>query len=631
MCNIKRFVLSIATIILSVSCQKEFQPSGYSIDRLLSIPGKWAPDSYISPSLYVLVSGPGDDRWDVVVTGETEEVMSFTCTTGVPSVLSLDALAFGPERLSTTVGVRISREGSGEFLFMREDIHVSVKNESQDPIEGQGIRIEQLVLSLHGSEQPVSLSPGGAVSLKFNIGDSGTLRILYSLDEGEDGPVAYTLSSQPDDTPFRIQSVICNQKGTVVMSFYAAEEGGGSVELRLCASASQTVLPIVFEIGKPASNAVLTPDRFVFADGNAAFGTLSMTGFDSEGKVRVVLCYRDVDSGQTGSTVYTRVDASMPLRVTLWNAGQADTWRMVTLWAEVYEEGETAPVTVSSEVVVVPLRPEFRWRDENGLTVRDGEDVRSKQASSTISLQAGFGTGLDGHIRKVTVRDSSSGKTFAKTSPKPNSQGGYLIEMPHPERGEHAFSVTLDTDEGSFVFYIEKGFVDVWTATPFIDGSSMYAALAGPESTLKADCHLEMLVNVYAYFTYTVAIEWNGERTDESREWWEYVETRGLDYTISAGTGNTNVKIQSGWVNTAIRQLKGLGAGRSWHGQTEASRWKRDQYGNYVKEYYTPAVSTTGAHVYIRYNEEFGEASYDLELDISRLAPVFTQNGIAYF
>lgn len=621
--------------LLPVSCQKERPIREYTLEKLSVTPGLLTGSTFIAPSLAILVSGPDDAWWEVDVTGDAPgETMACRCRTGVNTALKLTKLDMGAHRKEASVSVKVRRSETGELLAVRGGVRVTVNEETPvppAPEKTRTVRIDRLVLSSGGNETTVETDGSSAAELTLCEGDTGELHVYYTPLQ-DDGPVTCTVAPQAEDAPLILleEEVRSTGDGLAIIPFAARAKGSGTAELALCGNGAPTPLLLPFTVGPRILSATLTPDNFLFAEGNDARGTVTMEGFRKGERCRVLIRFRGLSGSHQGSIEYKAVDPAKPLRVTLWKAGAAETWDDVAYKAEVYGEAAGMDPVVSPEVTVRPLRPTVQWGDEEGIGVRDEDPVRSRTAYASVSMEFDPGKDLHDHIRKVTLRDSRSGKETTASSPV---QGHhiYLMKMTRPSRGNHVFSVILDTDEGAFVFSTRKEFVDVWTAAPFVDGSSLYAYLTGPEPTLQSECRMGIYVNVYAHYDYTVAEEGDGWHTDMKREWWAYLETRHLDYTVGSGTGHTNVTIQSGWVNTAIRQLRDLGAGKPWPAQTEASRWVKDQYGNYRKETYTPQPSVTGVHVYLKCNEEFYSAGYDFELDISRLAPVLEQNGIAYF
>ena len=76
-------------------------------------------------------------------------------------------------------------------------------------------------------------------------------------------------------------------------------------------------------------------------------------------------------------------------------------------------------------------------------------------------------------ITKVSLKDITSEKTYSTKEPVSQEEGLYNIRMTHPTRGEHQLTVTLQTTEGDYSFDTGMTFIDVWTFTPFVRGSSL--------------------------------------------------------------------------------------------------------------------------------------------------------------
>ena len=233
-------------------------------------------------------------------------------------------------------------------------------------------------------------------------------------------------------------------------------------------------------------------------------------------------------------------------------------------------------------------------------------------------------------ITKVSLKDITSEKTYSTKEPVSQEEGLYNIRMTHPTRGEHQLTVTLQTTEGDYSFDTGMTFIDVWTFTPFVRGSSLFADFRGPASSIVTDCSLTVLFKVYAAWDYTVA-ETNseGQHVNTPKQATLYVRSKGVDHTVPAGTSSgTEIKFQeaAGLFKAALALLKPMGRDKPFSetGLT-ATRWEG---GNVVS--YTPAASKTSVAFSVTVAEAFLNDFNEVLPDITQLIPILQENGILY-
>lgn len=637
----------MAAVFVSLSsCERPFDISSYEVKLVESYPGTLSSGTVLSnPSIAVLVDGPAEREWKVEVGSGDLAGTEALAVTGRRVEFPVRGLS--AERPEALVSVVVRDHASGEVLSVRRRLRIYLEDLSKPggdggtdgpdvpPVVTPSLVVSSLTLLVGGpgssvSETALSLADGQP-SFEVQKGCSGSLVVGYACS-GDDG-LSVSLDVRTEDGALiKIpDGSVTRSASSFTIPFRAISEGSGRLEITLTGEKSSASVLIGFTVLPDGRVIEFVPDTFTFAEQNEAKGTIKFMGFPEGERCDVVLCYKERDSGDEGKSEYRDVDTGIPLRVLLWEAGGAASWHEVSYWAELYAPGETEAFYVTPVTKVYPFRPEFLWWQEDGTGVREGSPVRSTASGAVSRLAVVTGSHLPGHITQVVIRDSRQGKSYTATSPERDTDGYYVFEMVHPKKGEHTFSVTFVTDEGDYRYSFGKRFCDVWTVIPFVDGSSLYADLRGPELTLDTRCELEIFVDIYAVFDYTIAMERNGQKTDEPTRWWHYIETRGLDYIIPSGTAQVTLKIQSGWVNTSLRHIKSVAGGLPWSvtGGT-ATRWVKNGNGGMTAMTYTPAASKPGVLLALKADSYFYGACNDIVLDYSKLKGTLDSNGFVY-
>ena len=553
------------------------------------------------------------------------------------SGLQLTAVPSETEKAPVSIPFKSGDSGDGNLsLFVDSGfnripikLHYSISEKTADD---ETIKIEGASLSAFGEKNQLKVHGGHSTSLEIEKDALAELCVTYSVTEYETGAIEYSISpSGGNEILSVVGSELDSDNRQLKISLKALSEGDGKFAVTLRGVGPETTLNVSYSVIVVERKVDLSYDRFIFAENYDAYGTVTMSGFRGGEKCTVLLYLTLQNKVEERRAEYHDVNPSEQFRILLWKAGEARDWNSPRFRIEVLIPGReeaVASTTLSSPTVITPA---YYWISGDGVSVRGNEGVRSYAPDSNVQLTVVLGYMCNGHVNKVTVEDCTSGKTYSNSQPEPNSDSYYIFGIRHPSCGKHTFVVTLDTDEGVYSLSFDKEFVDVWTVTPFIDGSSLYADLRGPEQTLGTRCALEIFVEIYAVFNYTVAVEHNGEKVDEPSRWWHYIETRGLDYTIERGTGQTTLKIQTGWVNTALRHIKSVAEGLSWSVTGgKATRWMKNAQGGMSIINYTPSSSKPGVILTLKADNAFYASGNDIVLDFSKIGGTLSANGIVY-
>ena len=617
------------------SCKKGFSITDYQMNILSVRPGAWE-DGEITryPSVDLRVDGPDTQNWEITISpANGASPYSEMAVTGRIKTIVLEGIGLSKEKREMGITIRAVHVNTGETLASNNQYKASIEG-NFDPVTPPSTQetISVTALSLVSGEtsSPVTISGGHRATLDIMEGYSGSLVLSYNQAESETDPISCTLS-QKEGKDFLILSpeTIVKGESTFTIPFTAGKPGSGTFSITLKGNGPETVFTVSYIVKSRPYEATFTPNRFTFAEAYDAHGTVEVFGFSEGQKCDIVLHWKETTTGDEGSTSYPSVDAKTPLDVILWKAGETSIGKEYVFWAEVFEEGKTEVAAETAEQVVKPFAIELSWTDARGDLVTDGR-VRSWSSSSKCVLGVKTAPWATELITKVSLKDITTDKTYSTKEVASQADGLYNIRMTHPARGEHQLTVTLQTSEGDFSFETGTTFIDVWTFTPYVKGSSLFADFRGPSASISVDCSLYVLFEVYAAWDYTVA-ETNseGQQVNTPKQHIAYVRNKGVDHVVPAGTSSGSViKFQevSGLFNVALSLLKPMGRDKPFSdtGLT-ATRWEG---GNIVS--YTPPASKTMISFSVKVAENFLNDFNEVLPDISQLKSILEDNDILY-
>ncbi len=644
---VRFLVLAVCACVVMPCCTHEtgFDIGLYSLEQVESVPGTWDSGVLTSdPSIEALVIGPDECGWLVCVEMVTGLRYTVTGRTGERIRCVLDGLGFSPNHTKSTATVSVLHAETREVLSVRKNVVVCIEGDFGEGGEDQPgedepeagdkspcVTITGAELVLDGND-PISIS-SGSFSFEIQKYVSASLRVFYSLNKYEEGPISCQVSDICGGESLEIGTgSIEHSVGSFYFPVEGLQEGKGRFRVNLSARHSSTSVLFEFTVLPNGHVIEFKPNTFCFYDQIPAYGKIIPFGFDKGETYDVVLHYKERDSGEEGETVYRGLSSADPAEVLLWESGKAKDWYEVTFWAELFLPGINEAVFVTTPVKVSVFRPDFLWWEEDGETmVRSDSMVCSRSASSIVRLGVTTGYSKYGHIKQMRVYDINTGKSFNVSSPEPGTDGCFVFRMTHPSRGSHSFTIYFDTDEGTYRLSTSKAFRDVWTVTPFIDGSSFFAAFDGPLPGIDMRCILDVSVDIYAVFNYTMALTRDGEPYDEPMRWWHFIETRGFDYTIEQGTGQSDLLIYKGWINTGLKHIRKVAGGKDWSiTGGVATRWSSDESGKDFIEEYKPDSSCPGVILRIKADKLFTDSYHGIAVDYSRIRPVLDDYGITY-
>ena len=632
------FSWSVLLILLTMgisSCKKGFSITDYQLNILSVRPGAWE-DGEITryPSVDLRVEGPDTQNWEIIITpaGSTSPY-SETAVTGRIKSMVLEGIGLSKEKREVGITIRAVHVNTGETLATYTQYKVSIEGDFDPvvpPAPQETISVTALSLVSGEESSPITVTDGHKASLDLMEGYSGSLVLSYGQTQSETEVISCTLTqTEGKDCIILSQEAIIKGESTFTIPFSAGKPGSGSFAITLKGNGPETVLTVSYKVKSLPHEATFTPNHFTFAEAYDAHGTVEVFGFQEGEKCDVILYWKETTSGEEGSSSYPAVDAKAPLDVILWKAGETAVGREYVFWAEVFEAGQTEPVAITEKKTVTPIAIELSWTDARGDLVSDGK-IRSWSSSSKCVLGVKTAPQTTEFITKVSLKDITSEKTYSTKEPVSQEEGLYNIRMTHPTRGEHQLTVTLQTTEGDYSFDTGMTFIDVWTFTPFVRGSSLFADFRGPASSIVTDCSLTVLFKVYAAWDYTVA-ETNseGQHVNTPKQATLYVRSKGVDHTVPAGTSSgTEIKFQeaAGLFKAALALLKPMGRDKPFSetGLT-ATRWEG---GNVVS--YTPAASKTSVAFSVTVAEAFLNDFNEVLPDITQLIPILQENGILY-
>lgn len=617
------------------SCKKAFSVTDYQMNILSVRPGAWE-DGEITryPSVDLRVDGPDTQNWEIIISpANGASPYSEMAVTGRIKTIVLEGIGLSKEKREMGITIRAVHVNTGETLATNNQYKASIEG-NFDPVvppsEQETISVTALSLVSGEESSPITVTGGHKASLDVMEGYSGSLVLSYSQAESETEAISCTLS-QTEGKDFIIlsQEKVIRGESAFTIPFTAGKPGTGSFSITLKGKGPETVFTVSYIVKSLPHEATLTPNRFLFAEQYDAHGTVEVFGFQEGDRCDVILHWKETTTGEEGSTTYPDVDAKSPLDVVLWKAGEAAVGKEYIFWAEVFEKGKTEPAAITEKKTVTPFSIGLSWTDARGDLVSDGK-VRSWSSSSKCVLGVKTAPWATEFITKVSLKDITTEKTYSTKEVASQENGLYNIRMTHPIRGEHQLTVTLQTTEGDFTFDTGITFIDVWTFTPYVKGSSLFADFRGPTSSISIDCSLTVLFKVYAAWDYTVA-ETNseGQQVNTPKQAINYVRNKGVDHTVPAGTSSgTVIKFQevAGLFNVALNLLKPMGRDKPFSetGLT-ATRWEG---GSIVT--YTPPASKTMVSFSVTVAESFLNDYNEVLPDISQLKSLLEENDILY-
>ena len=617
------------------SCGKKFDITEYQLSTVSVTPGYWENGGITRfPSVNVRVSGPEKQLWEVTVTpenGGTPYEESFE--TGASCNVVLEGITLSDTRREMGITIRVTHVGTDEVLTVNRQFKATLEGNFEPPKPQETIHVTGLAKVVGEESTAITLTDSYSATVDVMERYSGFLVLSYKTDPTEEGPVScqITFPETEGNTPQLTISTegITREDGRITLPFTSKEPGTGSFTITLKGKGAETVFTVSYIVMGRPYEATFTPRRFVFAKKYDAHGTVHVFGFREGEKCNVVLHWKEVETGTEGSTSYPDIEARTPLDVILWKAGEVNENSSYSFWAEVFIDGKESPVATTEAQTVRPFAIGLVWYDAKGEILAQSDKVRSWKSSSTCTLEVRTASWAPDSITHVSVIDITAERSYSCAEPAPETEGYYKFEFKHPQRGVHQFTVTLETTEGDFTFETEKTFIDVWTVSPYADGSSLYATLNGPLSSIKSDCNITFTLAGYALWDYTVAeIDDNGQHVNTPKQATKYIGSRSEGYTIEKGTANGGrLRLVSGQFKLAMRMLKGKCSGKpfSLTGLT-ASRWSGDSVVTY-----TPEDSKTIIDFIIKADDAFLNDFNELESDISKLKPTLESNEIYCF
>lgn len=629
-------ILSLLTLMTVSSCRKRFSILDYQFNVLSVQAGTWE-DGQITryPSVEVRVDGPDAQDWEISIAPDNG-AMPYTepAVTGRNCSIVLEGIDLSKDHREMGLTIKATHVNTGEVLATYRQYKASLEGNFDPvvpPAPKETIFVTGLSLVIDEESSSISVTDGHSATVDVLENYTASLIVSYSQDESETGPVSCTISQTEGKNHVTIsQEGITQGESSFTIPFTSAEPGTGNFSVILKGNGPETVLVISYLIKSRPYEATFTPNHFTFADLYDAHGTVNAFGFRDGEKCNVVLRWKETTSGETGSSSYKGVNAKAPVDVILWKAGKTALGKAYVFWAEVYEEGETEPVAVTEEKEVSPFAISWAWTDTQGNPSGSDDVIRSWASSSTCKLDVKTADWAPEFIKNVTIKDVTAGRTYSSKDPIAGTKGDYGIEMKHPNRGPHQFSVVLETTEGDYSFQTEKTFIDVWTVKPYAKGTSLYLNFTGPASSIKTDCNTEITIYGYAIWDYTVAeTDASGNKVNTPKQAMEYIGKRTEPFTIESGTASgSNIKVKpiAGLFTVAMKMLKEKCSDKpfSMTGLT-ATRWNGQSIVTY-----TPAKSNTFVKFTFNTDDLFKEDYNELETDISQLATTLNSNGIYY-
>ena len=623
--------------LLSVcSCGNKFSILDYQMTVVSVKPGTWENGIITRyPSVDVKVEGPDSQDWEIVITPDNESAPYYGSTvTGRVRSITLDGINLSKDRREMGITIQVVHVNSGETLAVNRQYKASIEGDFDPvipPAPPSTIFVEGLSLMVGEDSYAITVAGGNKASIDILENSSGTLVLSYGKEESETGAITCTLS-QTDGKNHVIlpkNEDIIRGESTFTIPFTTGEPGTGSFSVILKGTGPEMVLSVSYVVKSRPYEATFTPYHFNFAS-HDAHGTVEVYGFREGEKCDVVLNWKETGTGNEGKALYSGVDAKTPLEVVLWKAGEAEMGNEFVFWAQVFEEGKAEPVAVTEEKTVSPISFPWAWTDAHGNPSAAGETVRSWASSSTCRLDVMTASWAPEFIKKVTVNDVTAGRTFSTQEPVAETEGCYGIEMTHPERGVHNFTIILETTEGEYAFDTEKTFTDVWTINPWAKGTSLYITFVGPASSIKTDCNMNITIYGYAIWDYTIAeTSGSGQHVNTPKQEIKLIGSRTEPFTIEKGTSSgSDIKVKpvAGLFELAMYTLKEKCSGKPFSMTgLEATRWD----GSSIVTY-TPEVSNTFVKFAIKADAPFYEDFNELETDISRLKITLFENGIFF-
>ena len=628
--------LLLLTLLTLSSCRKRFSILDYQFNVLAVQSGTWE-DGQITkyPSVDVRVDGPDSQDWEITVSPDNG-AMPYTepAVTGMTCRVVLEGIDLSKDQREMGITIQATHANTGEVLATYRQYKATLEGNFDPvvpPAPQESIFVTGLSMVLGEESSTISVTDGHRATIDVLENYSGSLVVSYSKDETETGTISCTLSQVDGKDHITLsQEEIVQGESSFTIPFTSGEPGSGSFSVILKGSGPETVLVISYLIKSRPYEATFTPNHFTFADHYDAHGTVNAFGFRDGETCNVILRWKETTSGKTGSSTYQGVDAKAPIDVILWKAGETALGKNYLFWAEIYEPGETEPAAVTEEKEVVPFAISWAWTDVHGNPSGSEDVIRSWTSSSTCKLNVKTASWAPEFIKGVTIKDVTAVRTYSSKEPVADTEGDYGIEMKHPTRGPHQFSVVLETTEGDYSFETEKTFVDVWKVSPYAKGTSLWLNFTGPAASIKTDCNMNITIRGYAIWDYTVAeTTADGQKVNTPKQAMTYIGSRTEPFSIEKGTVNgANIKVKpiAGLFTAAMRVLKEKCSGKpfSMSGLT-ATRWNGQ-----TATTYTPAESNTFVKFEIKTDELFSEDYNELETDISQLATTLNSNGIYY-
>ena len=629
-------ILFILTLLSVSSCGKKFSILDYQMNIVSVKPGYWENGEIVRyPSVDVRVEGPDTQDWEIIVSPENGATPYYESTiTGKLRTVTLEGIDLSKDRREMGITIQVVHVNSGETLGTNRQYKATIEG-NFDPIvppaPEETISLTGLSIVIGEESSSVSVTDGHRAAVDILEKYSGSFVVSFSKDETETGDISCTLSQTEGQSHITFsQEGIIKGESSFTIPFSTGEPGTGSFSIILKGKGPETVLVVSYVIKSRQYEATFTPNHFNFAELYDAHGSVTIFGFREGEKCDVILYWKEITSGDEGSTQYEGVDAKTSLDVILWKAGEAAMGKDYVFWAEVYEIGESEPVAVTEKQTVSPFAIDWSWTDAHDTPAGPDEAIRSWASSSICKIDVKTAAWAPEFINMITVKDVTAGRTYTSQEPVAETDGFYNFEMKHPKRGVHQFTITLETTEGEFTFETEKTFVDVWTVSPYAKGSSLYLLFTGPVSSLKTDCNMSITLRGYAYWEYTEAeTDENGKHVNTPKQAKKYIGSRTEPFTIEKGTtAGSHIKVKpiAGLFTVAMHMLKDKCSGKpfSMSGLT-ATRWNGDNITPY-----TPAASNTFVQFDIQAGAEFYDDYNELETDISQLKSTLSQNGIYY-
>ena len=623
--------------LLSVcSCGNKFSILDYQMTVVSVKPGTWENGIITRyPSVDVKIEGPDTQDWEIVITPDNGSAPYYGSTvTGRVRSITLEGINLSKDRREMGITIQVVHVNSGETLAVNRQYKASIEGDFDPvipPAPQSTISVAGLSLVVDEDSSVITVAEGNKVSIDVLENYSGNLVLSYSKEESETEAVTCTLSQTDGMNHFILpkNEDIIKGESTFTIPFTTGEPGTGRFSVILKGSGPETVLSVSYVVKSRPYVATFTPNHFNFAS-HDAHGTVEVFGFREGEKCDVVLNWKETTTGNEGKALYSGVNAKTPLEVVLWKAGEAKMGNEFVFWAQVYEEGKAEPVAVTEEQSVSPISISWSWTDAHGNPSAAGEAIRSWASSSACRLDVMTASWAPEFIEKVTVNDVTSGRTFSTPEPAAETEGCYGIEMTHPDRGVHNFTIILETTEGEYSFETEKTFIDVWTISPWTKGSSLYVTFVGPASSIKTDCNLSITLHGYAIWDYTIAeTNESGQHVNTPKQEIKLIGSRTEPFTIDKGTSSgSDIKVKpvAGLFNVAMRMLKDKCSGKPFSMTgISATRWSGSSIATY-----TPATSNTFVKIVMKADAPFYEDYNELETDISRLKTTLANNGIYY-